>query len=139
MSIFEETKKIILNIQLSTEKEILELIKEHKKTNIKSNIGKIIDTCISKLKNDNYLKDYETLNNYLSSSKEEIMSNKKIGIRLSISNIENIDNLVIEAKNQGIKLNRTKLILNILFSLKEKKVFSNSTNLKEFLENRKLF
>lgn len=137
---FEENKKtVILSFSIETEKKINDLVSSLKEQNIKVNFGKIIDNCITKLNEDNYLKDFETIKNYLKEEKIEIMSSKKIGIRLSISNLEKIDNLVNEAKQLNIKFNRTKLIIAIVNTLKDNKVFNSTNSLKEFIEVKKFF
>lgn len=64
---------------------------------------------------------------------------KTFSFRVSLSNLEILNDLEKELKESGLKVNKSKIIDNLLFKLREDGVLKDKQSLSNYLKEQKLF
>lgn len=64
---------------------------------------------------------------------------KTFSLRISLSNLDLLNDLEKELKEDGLKVNKSKIIDNILFKLREDGVLKDKNTLSNYLKEAKLF
>ena len=64
---------------------------------------------------------------------------KTISYRASTSNVDVLEKISKELKEDGLRVNKSKIIDNLLFKLREEGVLNNKSSLSNYLNETKLF